>query len=229
MTRSNEAVEVYLEVGSKRVVAGAIEWPGWCRIGRDEESALQSLLDYGPRYSRVLDRSSLGFSPPDRREALAVVERLAGDASTDFGVAGAAPAADSRPVGDAELTRLEEILSGIWRTFDEVVAKAEGKELRRGPRGGGRDVAKIIEHVLGGDRGYLRQLAWRLDLGEVEDPSERLDRTRRGILDALRAASRGETPTRGPRGGKLWSPRYFVRRVAWHTLDHAWEIEDREV
>ncbi len=25
----------------------------------------------------------------------------------------------------------------------------------------------------------------------------------------------------------LWTARSFVRRVAWHTLDHTWEIEDR--
>ena len=47
------------------------------------------------------------------------------------------------------------------------------------------------------------------------------------VRDALsRAVSEG-LPEKGPRGGTIWLPRYFVRRAAWHVLDHAWEIEDR--
>jgi hypothetical protein len=38
---------------------------------------------------------------------------------------------------------------------------------------------------------------------------------------------RGELAERGPRGGIRWPARYYVRRAAWHVLDHAWEIEDR--
>ncbi len=49
------------------------------------------------------------------------------------------------------------------------------------------------------------------------------------MLAGLGAGARGEIPERGSRGGTLWTPRYFVRRVAWHTLDHAWELEDRIV
>lgn len=26
---------------------------------------------------------------------------------------------------------------------------------------------------------------------------------------------------------KGWPPRYAARRIAWHVLDHAWQIEDR--
>jgi hypothetical protein len=47
------------------------------------------------------------------------------------------------------------------------------------------------------------------------------------ILQALSSASSGDTPKQGPRGGVRWTPRRFVKRVAWHVLDHAWEIEDR--
>ena len=52
-------------------------------------------------------------------------------------------------------------------------------------------------------------------------------RLRDAVLAGLAAAARSEIPARGPRGGLRWRPRYFVRRVAWHLLDHAWEIEDR--
>ena len=81
--------------------------------------------------------------------------------------------------------------------------------------------------MLGADASYLARLAWKLEKREAEDPHAALDRTRRAVLDALGAAERGELPTRGPRVGVIWTPRYFVRRLAWHVLDHAWEIEDR--
>jgi hypothetical protein len=51
---------------------------------------------------------------------------------------------------------------------------------------------------------------------------------RRASLDLLAAIAGGETPEPGPRRKRpFWQPRYFVRRSAWHALDHAWEIEDR--
>ena len=27
--------------------------------------------------------------------------------------------------------------------------------------------------------------------------------------------------------GSSWMPAYFLRRAAWHVLDHAWEIQDK--
>jgi len=81
--------------------------------------------------------------------------------------------------------------------------------------------------VLGGDAGYLTRLGWKLKLGDGDELDEELRRTRQAILEALASTARGEHPARGPRGGVRWTPRYFVRRVAWHVLDHAWEIEDR--
>jgi len=49
-----------------------------------------------------------------------------------------------------------------------------------------------------------------------------LDEQRAAILDFLRAARAGE-----PAGEKKWLPRYGARRIAWHALDHAWEMQDR--
>ena len=50
---------------------------------------------------------------------------------------------------------------------------------------------------------------------------------RETALAALEARAGGK-PIDDPRQTKrLWSPRYTVRRSAWHALDHAWEIEDR--
>lgn len=227
MARSQNKLDVYLEVGQKRIFAGATDWPGWCRSGRDEASALQSLLEYGPRYARVLRSARLGFKAPDAVSAFHVTERLRGNATTDFGAPAIAPKSDARPVDSRELQRLQKLLKACWRALDDAIENATGKALRTGPRGGGRNLESIIQHVLGADEGYLSQVGWKPQRDSAEDAISHLEQTRQAILSALTASAHGELPSKGPRGGVRWSPRYFVRRVAWHTLDHLWEIEDR--
>jgi hypothetical protein len=109
------------------------------------------------------------------------------------------------------------------------VRVAEGKELRKGPRGGGRERDGIVRHVLGADAAYLRRVGQKFSQDEAAALDDDVQRTREAIRAALGAGVRGEIPLQGPRGGALWTPRYFVRRVAWHTVDHLWEIEDRIV
>jgi hypothetical protein len=221
MARSLNKIDVYLEIGKKRTFAGALDWPGWCRIGRDKDTALQALFEYGPRYARILRRTRLGFRVPGDVSALVVRERLKGNATTDFGAPDMPPADDAGLLEDADLRRFQTILKACWRAFDAAVELAEGKELRTGPRGGGRTVDGIVQHVLGAEKGYLSALG-----GKVSQP-ESPEEIRKDILKTLKASARGEIPEFGPRGGKRWSPRYFVRREAWHVLDHVWEIEDR--
>jgi hypothetical protein len=217
------ALPAYLEVGAKRVFAGAVDWPGWCRSGRDEDAALETLVAYAPRYKRVLRGTRLGF-PSAHDVTLRVVERMKGGATTDFGAPGEAPSVDAGPVDDAELRRLIALLRACWRAFDAAVDDGSGRRLAKGPRGGGRELPKIVEHVAGADLGYLGALGWKPSGDEGLDD---LERARHATVPALTASARGEIPARGPRGGVRWKPRYFVRRSAWHVLDHAWEIEDR--
>jgi hypothetical protein len=126
-----------------------------------------------------------------------------------------------------DLWRFESLLNACWRTLDRVIRKVADRELRKGPRGGGRDLQKILKHLVGADAAYLGRIDCKFDVtGETVNPSE-LEKRRRIILEALRAQADLDEPGVGPRGGVRWMPRYFVRRVAWHTLDHAWEIEDR--
>lgn len=224
MPRSSNQVNAYLEVGQKRVFAGAIEWPGWCRSGRDEASALQALYETGPRYARVLRSARLGFQPAISVSDLVVVERLKGSKTTDFGAPDAHPSADAKPMNEEELRRSRAILKACWKAFDAAMEAATGQKLRTGPRGGGRDLEGIVQHVLGAEAGYLSALGWKIDLG---DSTDILEQTRQSILNGVKAAADGEIPARGPRGGVRWTPRYFVRRSAWHILDHVWEIEDR--
>ena len=226
-----KSIDVYLETGEKRTFAGALDWPGWCRSGRDEASALQALLDYGPRYARVLSTNGkmkeFEFQTPTDVSSFVVVERIKGNAATDFGAPNLAPAQDAKPVDEKELARFQSILKACWRAFDATVRSAEGKELRKGPRGGGRELEGVVRHVLGADGSYLSSLSGKVAQDEAADLSEEMKRTRKAILQGLKAAAHGEIPERGPRGGIRWTPRYFVRRSAWHVLDHAWEIEDR--
>ncbi len=220
-------IDVYLELAPKRTFAGALDWPGWCRSGRDEASAIQALLDYAPRYAAVVRSARLGFKPPADLSAFVVVERLKGDFTTDFGTPGIAPAYDRNPLNDTELRRLQSLLKVCWRAFDAVAGSAKGRALRSGPRGGGRDRQKIINHALGADHAYLRRIGINFLIPEAAPVEKQLGDCRQAMLIGLASAAHGELPAHGPRGALYWSPRYFVRRVAWHVLDHAWEIEDR--
>jgi hypothetical protein len=150
---------------------------------------------------------------------------LKGNATTDFGAPDVAPASDAQPLDDSELGRLQDILEACWQAFDATVEKAQGKALRTGPRGGGRPLDGIVQHVLGAGTGYLAQLGGKAPQSESSPLSA--GSTRQAILNTLQASAHGEIAEYGPRGGKRWSPRYFVRREAWHVLDHMWEIEDR--
>jgi hypothetical protein len=217
---------VYVEVGAKRAFAGAIDWPGWCRKGRNESEALAALLEYGPRYGAILTGTRLGFVAPKQLSWLTVVERLRGNATTDFGAPGVPPTIDRERLCDAAtLRRFEKILTAGWRAFDETVEAAHGKTLATGPRGGGRSLEAIVSHVVEADASYLSAVGWKAP--KATNPAQRLTETRDAMLAALKASAAGEIPPKGPRGGDRWTARYFVRRVAWHVIAHVWEIERR--
>jgi hypothetical protein len=209
---------VYLELGSKRVFACALDWPGWARSAKTEELALDALAGYAPRYAVVAEQAKIAF-PARTRQSLKVVERLPGSSTTDFGAPGAVAGADAKRATGADAERLATLVTAAWAVFDRVAAGAPA-ELRKGPRGGGRDRDKMIDHVLGAEAAYARKLG-------VKRPPPTLDKAaiaalRDDIVKALRAPSDGSPPV--PKG---WPPRYAARRIAWHVLDHAWEMEDR--
>ena len=221
------AIAAYLEVGNRRVFAGALDWPGWCRGGRDEETALRALVAYGPRYAAAIGALAHGLTIPTDASALHVVERVEGNATTDFGAPSIAPAADDRPLDDRELERLQGLLQACWAAFDVAAEAASSVPLRKGPRGGGREVGAIVSHVLEADRAYLSLLWSAYRKAGDADLTVEMARLREAILDALRSRASGDPLPEGRRSTRVWTPRYFVRRSAWHALDHAWEIEDR--
>jgi hypothetical protein len=227
MSPARIPIDVYLERGGKRVFAGAIEWPAWCRSARDEPGALGALVAYAPRYAATREGFTPRFRPPRDVAGLHVVQRLKGDATTDFGAPSATPAADREPVSARQLARLRGELEACWAALDRACDAAEGAALRTGPRGGGRTLDAIRAHVAGAEGGYLGRLAARGPKTDGMDPGAALELAHAAVIDALTKAVTEGLPAAGPRGGLIWAPRYFVRRTAWHALDHAWEVEDR--
>lgn len=227
MTKPSAEVPVVLEIGTKRVFASALDWPGWARSGRDETTALQTLFDYGPRYQKAIRSGRLGFRPPAEVAQFTVVERLTGGAGTDFGAPGVPPKPDSLSVDTAVLRRLQAVLRTCWQAFEAAVQAAEGRPLRKGPRGGGRDVSGIIEHVVDAHYGYLWRLNWKGARNATDSTAVALDAVRSASAEALKIAATWKEPPLGPRGGARWTARFFLRYAAWHILDHTWEIEDR--
>ena len=211
--------EVYLEVGSKRVFAGSLAWPGWARAGRDEDAALENLAAHAQRFAAALEASRVkGFTVP---EDFSVVERLEGDATTDFGAPSGSPRIDDGALGGAELERYVAILRAAWAALDRASDAAKGVTLTKGPRGGGRSRAAIVQHVTEAEGAYLSPLdGARPKTGGAEA-------MRAAVEQAVRDRAEGVPRPEPRRPKKVWTPRYGVRRVAWHALDHAWEFEDR--
>jgi hypothetical protein len=210
---------VYLEVGTKRVFACSVDWPGWCRPGRDEEVALRALASYASRYATVAAAAGIPFDEAAADE-LDVVEQVPGDTTTNFGAPSQVPKVDAEPLTAKEARRHAALVAGTWSVLETVAATAP-ERLRKGPRGGGRDRDPILEHVLGAEAAYARKLGVRHRQPELDDDAA-VKALREDIVGALQAARAGTPPV--PNG---WPPRYAARRIAWHVLDHAWEIEDK--
>jgi hypothetical protein len=211
-----ERLALVIESGSKKVFASAVDWPGWSRSGKTEEAAVESLLAYAARYAPVAERAGLDFAATFAAD---VIESKGGGSGTDFGVPSVLThAADARPVDNVEAERLAALVEAAWAIFDSVAAAAPA-ELRKGPRGGGRDRDKMVGHVDESDWYYARELGIRAPAPKSRADTEAL---RSAVLDVLRQPSDGRPPA-----DRKWPQRYAARRIAWHALDHAWEMEDR--
>lgn len=193
---------VYLECGQKWTFACALDWPGWCRRAKGDEAAVEELLSYADRYAAAVGPS---FVPAEA----AVVGRVTGNATTDFGAPAVPTEWDLEALDNAELDRQLNVLARTWQYFDAVVANAPAG-LRKGPRGGGRDRDDVRRHVMEAERSYAPKAGARVP------PRTPWEQQRAMITDAF-----------GRREDAQWPARYVLRRMAWHVLDHAWEIEDR--
>lgn len=212
-------IRIVIEYASKKTFASALEWPGWSRSGKDEDAGTAAFFAYAERYRPVAEWAGMTFP---HTGAVEIVDRLPGGGATDFGVPSLVHAVDHAPLEGDELARHIALLDACWAYFF-AVAERVTPELRKGPRGGGRDRDEIVAHVVEADRSYARQL-------DVQTPPfslDPLDREafaahREAVLAAMPAFSDGHTRTE-----KGWPLRYTIRRMAWHILDHAWEMEDK--
>lgn len=197
-------VRVYLETGKRWVFAAAVDWPGWCRRGKGEEAAIETLLQYSDRYSRAV-----GVAVPTA--PVEVVGRVATRSGmADFGAPGSPGPWDDEPLSSRELGRHLGLLQASWAYLDRV-ATVSPSELRKGPRGGGRDRDAMLKHVQEAERAYSPKVGCRVP------PRTPWDEQRAMIESGLRQAP----------ADSAWPVRYTIRRMAWHILDHAWEMEDR--
>ena len=210
-------VPVFLEVGSKRIFASAADWPGWCRTAKTEELTLEALLAYAPRYEVVARHAGIAF--PSAIE-LSVVEQQPGDATTDFGAPSTTAEAEREKLTAAKAKRQVALVRAAWAVLAEVAAQSPA-ELRKGPRGGGRDRDKMLDHVVGAECAYARKIGLKIKQPAFDDVD---------AVAAMReqiAAVLGSTSDGSPVVERGWTSRYTARRIAWHALDHAWEMQDR--
>lgn len=211
-------IEIAEEHVAKRAFAWGVDWPGWCRSGKSVDLAMEALIRAAPRYALVATTAGLEF--PVVALQLDTVDSVEGGATTDFGAPERWTASDDRPTDASAADRLARLVEASWSVLDAVVASAPA-ELRKGPRGGGRDRDKVFEHVLLAEHAYARNMGLKLPVQDAADPSS-VALVRDAIATVLREPSDGS-----PIEGRKWNRRYAARRVAWHVLDHAWEIEDR--
>jgi hypothetical protein len=214
-----DRVEIGEEVGAKKTFVWVIDWPGWCRSGKDAGHAVESLVEHGPRYVAIAKAAGLSL-PKVAADDLSTVESVSGGGGTDFGVPSVITDLDRRPATAAEAKRLASLVEAAWTVFDQVAAEAPA-ELRKGPRGGGRDGDKMIGHVIEADHAYAREIGVKLPEPSLAD-RRAVEVERAAVLDVLSQRSDGS-----PLADRRWTLRYAARRIAWHALDHAWEMEDR--
>ena len=220
------AVRTVIQRGpkDKRSVAFSIDWQGWSRGAATAEAALETLEAYRERYRPIasLAGMSRGFDAAGRLE---IVEDKVGTGSTDFwGISFSPSAAEQGPMTEAELERGITLLRACWAFFDGVAARVSA-EMRKGPRGGGRDRDRIIRHTIRTEsEDFAKQVGLRIpDEGALAP--EALRRYREDYLAAMRAYNAGEVAKRM----RSWTLPFLIRHSAFHMLDHAWEMEDKDL
>jgi hypothetical protein len=215
-----------LEIGpkGKRVAAVAIDWPGLERGAKTEQAAIERLLSYVPRYAPVAKLAGVQAAFATISD-VDMVERYMGTGSTDFwGISFAFSSIDKQGMSGDELERELTLMQACWAFFDAVRSRVSA-EMQRGPRGGGRDRDRIVRHTLAVEQDWARGVG-------VVTPDDALltDEGLRTYRDAYCQAIR-DYHAQGKQAGKQakWPLRYLIRHTAFHTLDHAWEMEDKDL
>jgi hypothetical protein len=208
----------------KRFVAFALDWPGWSRGAKSAELAVETLESYRERYRPVAELAGMAAQFDDAGP-LDIVEDRVGTGSTDFwGISFSPSAAEQGPMSEPELERGITLLRACWAFFDQVAARVS-PEMQKGPRGGGRDRDRIVRHTIRTEsEDFAKQVGLRIPEGGALSP-EGLRQHRETYVAAMRAYNAGEVKRRM----RSWTLPFLIRHSAYHTLDHAWEMEDKDL
>jgi hypothetical protein len=218
-----QQLRVAIEIGpkGKQVAAVAPDWPGLERGAKTEDAAIARLQSYLPRYAPVAKLAGLDgeFAASTTVD---IVEQYPGTGSTDFwGISFAFSSIDKQAVSSEELEHELTLMRACWSFFDAVRFRVSA-ELRKGPRGGGRDRDHIVRHTLAAERDWAKGLGLHT-LDDVPLTDDVLSAHRDAYCSAIRAFhSEGKM-------ARKWPLRYLIRHTAYHTLDHAWEMEDKDL
>jgi len=219
-----DELRVTLKVGpkGKKVAAVAPDWPGLERGAKTGEAAVEKLQSYLPRYAKVaklagMDAQFAAITNVD------VVEQYRGTGSTDFwGISFAFSSIDGRAMSSRELERELSLMQACWMFFDEV-RLCVSAEMQKGPRGGGRDRDRIVRHTLGTEQEWAEKLGVHTPPGAVVTDDEGLRAYRGAYCTAIRTFhSEGKM-------ARTWPLRFLIRHSAYHTMDHAWEMQDKDL
>lgn len=221
----SDKLRVIVEVGKKerRVVAGATDWPGLDRWGKTDDEAIAKLTSYLPRYAPIAERTGLAEELA-RQRTPEVVERVTGSGSADYWGIAHVPSELERDVlaPDALELRLA-LLRACWSYFDDVAERVSA-DLRPGPRGGGWTRDELIRHVhLNEPEQFTRKVEVRTPREVMLTPDGRAAH-REATLDAIRSYNAEDRIA-----GRSWPIQFLIRRTAHHVMDHAWEMEDRDL
>lgn len=217
-------LRVTLEIGpkAKKVVAVAPDWPGLERGATTGQGATEKLQSYHSRYSKVAKVAGMDteFAASTNVE---VVEEYPGTGSTDFwGISFAFSSIDRQDMSNEELERELTLMRACWTFFDDVRSHVSA-EMQKGPRGGGRDRDRIVLHVLGTEQEWAQKLGVGTRQGERITDDEGLKDYRERYCSAIRTFhSAGKM-------ARTWPLRYLIRHTAYHAMDHAWEMEDKDL
>ena len=198
---------VYLEEGDRLVFAVSLDWPGWCRSARSADLALAQLHAYAPRYGAIV---GVGVGVDAIDSEFDVVGSVRGNATTDFGAPRVMGPWDDEILTDRERRAHVDVLASCWRYFDHVV-ESSGEDLLKGPRGGGRNRDAVVNHVREAERHFAPKVGARI-----------APRTPWPVQRELLTTQLLHGPA-DPR----WPVGFALRIIAWHVVDHAWEIEDK--
>jgi hypothetical protein len=216
-------LRVTLEIGpkGKKVAAVAPDWPGLERGAKTGEAAIERLQSYLPRYAQVAKLAGMEAEFADIT-TVDVVEHYPGTGSTDFwGISFAFSDIDGQDLSSADLERGLTLMQACWAFFDGVRLRVSA-QLLKGPRGGGRDRDHIVSHTIRVEQEWAEKVGVPTPQGALLI-DEGLQAYRDAYCNAIRAFhSEGKM-------ARTWPLRYLIRHTAYHTLDHAWEMEDKDL